>query len=135
MAAPFLADTSVLARLASPPIREALRSMAFDGAYTTLSALELGYASRNASEWDRTNAALGLFEQVDVEPHHLRRAAAVQRTLAERGLRRRSVPDLIIAACAEDHGLTVLHYDRDFDHIASVTGQLVQWIVPAGSID
>ena len=45
------------------------------------------------------------------------------------------MPDLLIAACAEDHGLAVLHYDADFDHIASVTGQTVEWVVPAGSLD
>jgi predicted nucleic acid-binding protein len=55
--------------------------------------------------------------------------------LAARGLRGRKVPDLIVAACAEDHGLTVLHYDADFDHIASVTGQQTMWVVPAGSVD
>jgi hypothetical protein len=28
----------------------------------------------------------------------------------------------------------VLHYDADFDLIASVTGQRCQWVVPAGSV-
>jgi hypothetical protein len=36
---------------------------------------------------------------------------------------------------AEDAGLTVLHYDADFDHIAAVTGQPVEWIVAQGSVD
>jgi hypothetical protein len=31
--------------------------------------------------------------------------------------------------------LTVLHYDADFDHIAAVTGQNVEWIVARGSVD
>ena len=39
-----------------------------------------------------------------------------------------------VAACAESAGLTVLHYDADFDRIASVTGQAVQWVVPRGSV-
>jgi hypothetical protein len=29
----------------------------------------------------------------------------------------------------------VLHYDADFDHIATVTGQPTQWIVERRSID
>jgi hypothetical protein len=29
----------------------------------------------------------------------------------------------------------VLHYDGDFDLIASVTGQQCEWLAPAGSID
>ena len=39
------------------------------------------------------------------------------------------------AAAAESRGLTVLHYDADFDRIASVTGQSCEWVVPAGSVD
>jgi predicted nucleic acid-binding protein len=48
---------------------------------------------------------------------------------------RPQVPDLIIAAAAELAGLTVLHYDHDFELIASVTGQPHEWVVPRGSID
>jgi len=59
----------------------------------------------------------------------------VQRQLADRELPGRKVPDLLIAAAAEAHGLTVVHYDGDFEHIASITGQSNAWIVPAGSID
>jgi predicted nucleic acid-binding protein len=43
--------------------------------------------------------------------------------------------DLLIAATAERHGVTVLHYDADYDLIAEVTGQLTQWVVPRGSAD
>ena len=66
---------------------------------------------------------------------HLRRARQVQRLLAARHQRGRKVPDLLIAAAAEARGLTVLHYDADFDRIAAVTGQSCEWIVPAGSVD
>ncbi len=45
------------------------------------------------------------------------------------------MPDLLIAAAAEARGLTVLHFDADFDRIAAITGQSSQWILPAGSID
>lgn len=45
------------------------------------------------------------------------------------------IPDLIIAAVAEHHGLTVLHYDHDFDRIADVTGQPMEWVVPPGAAD
>jgi hypothetical protein len=40
-----------------------------------------------------------------------------------------------VAAAAQLAGLTVLHYDADFELIATVTGQDVEWIVPRGSID
>jgi len=44
-------------------------------------------------------------------------------------------PDLLVAAAAEEHDLTVVHCDNYFDLIASVTGQRCRWIVPAGSAD
>lgn len=49
--------------------------------------------------------------------------------LADRGKHRApSIPDLIIAATAELTGLTVLHVDKDFDVIAAITGQPVEWL-------
>ncbi|MDQ1711377.1 MAG: hypothetical protein QOE45_827 [Frankiaceae bacterium] len=44
------------------------------------------------------------------------------------------LPDLLIAAIAERHRVTVLHYDDAYDRIAAVTGQPTQWIVPRGSV-
>jgi predicted nucleic acid-binding protein len=39
----------------------------------------------------------------------------------------------MIAATAEVHDATVLHYDHDFDVIAAATGQPTQWIVRRGT--
>ena len=64
---------------------------------------------------------------------HVRRALQVQRLLAERSQRGRKIPDLLIAAAAEQLDLTALHYDGDFDAIAAVTGQRCQRVVQAGS--
>ena len=63
------------------------------------------------------------------------RALEVQAMLAERSQHRAvPLPDLLIAACAERAGLTVLHYDADFERIAKLTGQRAQWVVPRGSV-
>jgi predicted nucleic acid-binding protein len=70
--------------------------------------------------------------------HVWRRATDVFELLAEQGpLHHRQVglPDLLIAAAAELAELPVLHYDRDFDVIAAVTGQPVRAIAPLGSLD
>jgi len=58
---------------------------------------------------------------------------AVMEVLARTG-RHRSVglPDLLVAATAEAHMGTVLHYDSDFERIAEITGQPQEWIVPRG---
>jgi predicted nucleic acid-binding protein len=55
--------------------------------------------------------------------------------LASRSQHGRKIPDLLVAAAAEDAGLVVLHYDSDFDRIAAVTGQKCEWVVAPGSID
>jgi len=43
-------------------------------------------------------------------------------------MRSQAVFSLIIAAAAELAGLTVLHCDKDFDLIASITGQPAEWL-------
>jgi predicted nucleic acid-binding protein len=132
----FLLDTSVLTRLRAPSIVRRIGQLDGDGlARTSMTDLEIGFSARSADEWDRLIAALGAFRRIDVEAHHFDRARQVQRRLAADGLRGRKVPDLLIAAVAEATSLIVLHYDADFDHIATVTGQPTQWIVERGSID
>jgi hypothetical protein len=55
------------------------------------------------------------------------RAVQVQMLLADRGQHRAaSIPDLLVAATAEMVGLILLHVDKDFELIASVTGQPVE---------
>ncbi|MET8040330.1 PIN domain-containing protein [Micromonospora sp. NPDC005215] len=46
-----------------------------------------------------------------------------------------SMADLLIAATAERHGVTVLHDDSDFDLITAITRQPTAWVVPAGTAD
>jgi predicted nucleic acid-binding protein len=51
-------------------------------------------------------------------------AVEVQLLLAGQGQHRApSIPDLLIAATAEQAGQTVLHLDKDFELIADITGQ------------
>ena len=132
----FLLDTSVLTRLRAPSVLQRIEELDAAGlARTSITDLEIGFSARSADEWDRLAGALSAFRRIDVEAHHFHRAQQVQRDLAADGLRGRKVPDLLIAAVAEATSLTVLHYDADFDHIATVTGQPTQWIVERGSID
>jgi hypothetical protein len=42
--------------------------------------------------------------------------------LGTRGQHRVSLPDLIIGACAQQHGAEVVHVDRHFDVLADVFG-------------
>lgn len=137
MALTHLVDTSVLTRLARTEVRKAIQSRVErrELARAGISDLEIGYSARSAPEWDRLAAALELFDLIETTSDHIRRARQVQRLLAAKHQRRRKLPDLLIAAAAEAEGLIVLHYDADFDRIASVTGQSTEWLLPAGSID
>jgi predicted nucleic acid-binding protein len=137
MALTHLVDTSVLTRLDRPDVRDAIQPKAERGelARAGISDLEIGYSARSAPEWDRLADALQLFDLVETTSEHIRRARQVQRLLASKHQRGLKVPDLLIAAAAEAKGLTVLHYDADFDRIAAVTGQPTEWVASPGTID
>ncbi len=137
MAVTHLIDTSVLKRLGERSVRAAVEPMANDGklARAGITDLEVGYSARSTREWDQLIDALAAFELVETTADHLRRARQVQRMLATKHQRGRQIPDLLIAAAAEARGLSVLHYDADFDRIAAVTGQRCEWVVAAGSVD
>lgn len=137
MALSHLIDTSVLKRLHRPEVRSVVEPLAAAGqvARPSICDLEIGYSARNGREWDELIEALGAFEPVETTAAHLTRALQVQRLLAERSQRGRKIPDLLVAAAAESLTLTVLHYDADFDHIAGVTGQRCEWVVPPGTTD
>ncbi len=132
-----LLDTSVLTRLREPRVRASVEAFALARqAYVcAITSLEVGSSARNAQEFDVLISQLRQFEKVDISPGDLDNALLTQRLLADRGHRGRKIPDLIIAAVAQRHGLTVVHYDRDFDLIAECTGQSTEWVVQRGEID
>ena len=131
-----LVETSVFTRLQRSEVRSRLDELPGESlARCVVTDLELGHSSRNEREWDVVQSMLDGFEAVDISSAVVRRAKEVQRVLSAQGLRGRKVPDLLIAAAAEIEGMVVLHYDRDFEIIAGVTGQGHEWILPAGSID
>lgn len=97
--------------------------------------LELLYSARDRATYRATAEALRGMPRVSVTDAGVQRALEVQGMLAERSQHRAvPLPDLLVAACAENSGLTILHYDADFDRIAKLTGQPTQWIVRRGSV-
>jgi predicted nucleic acid-binding protein len=130
-----LADKSALVQHRHEAARSELRRLAGRGLLSIceMVALELLYSARSRDDYAEQRADLGLYHWLPVGTKVMRRALEVQALLARRGQHRRSIPDLIIAATAELHGAEVLHYDRDFELIAEVTGQPVRWILPRGT--
>jgi predicted nucleic acid-binding protein len=92
----------------------------------TVTRLEVGYSARSGADL-RAGLQGPPLSAMPVEyqtPAIEDRAVEVLTLLADRGQHRApSIPDLIIAATAEFAGLTVLHFDKDFEIIASITGQ------------
>lgn len=96
---------------------------------------ELGYSARNATSHQALVERVDAFERAPTTDGDHRRAVEIQASLAEQGQHRAvSLVDALVASVAETRGLTVLHYDRDFDLIAEVTNQPVEWVVPQGSV-
>lgn len=134
----YLADTSVLSRATRVPgIGERIADLRRSGSLWTcdLVSLEVGYSARNHAEWDTAQGAQASLHQAPIDAAVSQRALEVQGLLARRGHHRVALPDLVIAAAAERAGVAVLHYDHDYDTIAAATGQPVEWVVPAGSVD
>jgi predicted nucleic acid-binding protein len=134
----YLVDTSVFARLTKPAVAAAFAPLAA-GRQVALSspvAFELGDAARDPDDYREVADRLGSFPPVPTTDGDHRRALEVQGALARRSHHRAlSLVDALVAATAEARGLTVLHYDSDFELIAQITGQPHEWIVPRGSAD
>jgi predicted nucleic acid-binding protein len=133
----FLVDKSALARMPLEPVRRRLAPIIEAGQAATCSIidLEILYSVRNFEERKRTRERRGLaYEKVALTEDVFERAMDVQGELAKTGRHRVPIPDLLVAAAAEKSGLTVLHYDSDYDTIAQVTGQPMEWVVPRGSV-
>lgn len=133
----FLADKSALARLHQPAVAKALAPLIDSGlvASCALVDLEVLFSCRSEREYEEVLEERQAFEQLTIEPVDWLRAIEVQRELARRSrLRAVGIADLLLAATAERHRVTLLHYDRDFDVVADITGQPMRWIVAAGSV-
>jgi predicted nucleic acid-binding protein len=134
----FLADTSAYTIARRIPAAEArLRRLAADGVLATFVTvdLELGYSARDHGEHRGVLRVRGKLVQLACTHDIASRARQVQALLATTSQHRAAgVVDLLTAAAAEHYGASLLHYDADFDHIAAVTGQATDWIVPQGTL-
>ncbi len=99
--------------------------------------LELLFSVRVHEAFVARRGDLDALRDAPIGPRVWRRALDVFERLSELGPlhhRQVEVPDLLIAAAAEAAEVPVLHYDRHFELIASVTGQPVRALAPLGSL-
>lgn len=133
----YLVDTSVLARARQEAVGDRLEVLAQAGQLWTcrLIDLEVVYASR-ARDVGAVIEERRALPEASITPGVMHRALQVAGLMAASGRHRGAKPvDLVIAAAAEAAGLAVLHYDDDYDRIASVTHQPMEWVAPAGTLD
>ncbi|CAN5485108.1 type II toxin-antitoxin system toxin ribonuclease C21 [soil metagenome] len=134
-----MADTSVWAHSAKPEVAWFLPAVENGQiAVCDMVAMEILYTARDAEDYVQTEGDLGACPWYDIEPADWAEARRVRRELTKRGpLHHRQVKhqDLLIAAVAARNSLTVVHYDSDYDIIASVTMQPTRWAAPRGSLD
>ena len=83
--------------------------------------LEAGYSARDGSDHARVQEELQALPWLAIDEEVERQALDAQGRLARTGHHRISPADIVIATLADRHGLGVLHYDSDFEHILERT--------------
>jgi predicted nucleic acid-binding protein len=98
--------------------------------------LELLVSARSRGDYHRLADELAQLPSLRLDRRVEAIAASTQAALADSGQHRGVTPiDLLVAAVAEAHDATLVHYDRHFDAIARVTGQPTEWLGRRGSLD
>lgn len=75
--------------------------------------------------------------QAEMGRREWRRALEVQSLLVRPHRQTHSrvaMADLLIAAAAESHDMTLVHYDAHFDLIVAATRQSARWVAPSGAL-
>ena len=138
-----LADTTAWSwsrRRAYPELRVEFDTALIEGELATcdMVRLELLHSARNPTEFADIRVELAALPHCPIGEAQWERALWVYERLSARGVAgQRSVkhPDLLIAAAGEAAGVTLLHYDGDYDEIGAITGQAMRWLATRGSLE
>jgi predicted nucleic acid-binding protein len=142
VSAELLLDNSAWARLDSPALAQARvdeLAAALENQRLATSLpflLEVGYSARTAQDHDELIAELLALPYLPIDGDVEARAVDAQGQLARAGHHRMPPVDLIQAALADRHGVGILHYDRDYDVVATKTDLRFDsvWLAPACSV-
>lgn len=97
--------------------------------------LELTRLAPNEARARDVADRLAAFEAIPMPTELWANARRTQLALAVSGDHRRVPPaDLLLAGAAEEAGVTLVHYDRDYERIAAVAELRHQWLAPDGAL-
>jgi predicted nucleic acid-binding protein len=97
--------------------------------------LELARLAPNEPRARELSERLAAFETIPMSAELWGRARETQLALAASGDHRRVPPaDLLLASAAEEAGVALVHYDRDYQRIAAVSELRQEWLVPDGTL-
>jgi predicted nucleic acid-binding protein len=82
--------------------------------------LEMLYSARSPDDYTRIEDSLSVFRDLNVNAETILTAVTAHRELGQKGRHRLPIPDLLVAACAQQHQAAVLHIDRHYDVLAEV---------------
>jgi predicted nucleic acid-binding protein len=126
----YLLDSSAVRRLTHQPAAERVALLAATAVITTCGVVELGLLNTLPDPATLAHVAKlrsRAFTWLPTLDTDLRHAIAVQADILNTGCHV-AWPNLITAAVAEREQATLLHHNADFDLIAKITDQHVEWL-------
>ncbi|WP_432540724.1 PIN domain-containing protein [Kineococcus sp. SYSU DK002] len=130
----FLLDKSAHARWNQPVVAARLNDLLREDLLSIArpSVLEIGFSARSPQDYREVIADVTeAMTVLEVSAQISARAQDLQERLTHRGWHRAPGPvDLLLAATAIEHELTLLHLDKDFELIARVSSLRQERVVP-----
>ncbi|KIQ62105.1 hypothetical protein TR51_23325 [Kitasatospora griseola] len=134
----FLIDKSAHARILRPGMADVWTATLLRGQVSICppTEAEILYSSRSPEDYVRVKRLLSdAYSWALVPDDGWSQVLQLQRKLSDAGqLRSAGIVDLLVAVTAMHHGLTVLHYDRDFETLAQHSELKTRWLAEPGSI-
>jgi predicted nucleic acid-binding protein len=134
----FLIDTSAAARMRMTAVADRLEPLITGGLVATCATLdaEALYSARSPEDYEQVRAdRREAYEYLPTDDIHWQRAFDAQRTLARTGRHRAvGIADLLTAVLAAEHGMTIVHYDSDFEIAGEVLEFEHRWVLPRGTV-
>lgn len=134
----FVADKSAWAVADRPKVRGAWQQALLNDQIATcpIVTLELLYSTQDIDDFLELERELSALRNIPITRSVTAAAIAATRQLAAKAprLHRLPLPDVLVAAAAQEAGVGVLHYDRHYDRLAEVMEFESHWLAELGTL-